>query len=252
MVVIKLGLSLGNQNTKIETGLLAYGTLNYADAAIEGGMQLISGQLFKSHTVKNSGLFYGYEFFALAGIGENSNLLGSTISDFNQSILFDKAKKNEFKGLGFGFQKEFIPNKLKHFSLKRGKLLMRFSNADHSLDITFMNDFRFRKIFNGEGTDYGETGGLVIGFSKINSSFRAYRLGIGLELFTPKPDYSKTPNNLINSDDGRKNVWHTIEPFSDLFYANAFTKSIRTKARRSSTVDFPAKAGDPGTVVADI
>ena len=99
---------------------------------------------------------------------------------------------------------------------------MRFSNANHSIDITFMNDFRFGNLFNGEGTDYGETGGLVIGLTTINSALKAYRIGIGLELFTPKPDYSRTPNNIINSDDGRKNVWNTQVPYKNLFYANAF------------------------------
>lgn len=221
-IVGKLGLTLGNQTIKIETGLSAFGTINYGDAALEAGINLISGQPFKSHTVKTNGLFYGYEVFTLAGIGKNANLLGSSIADINKSILFDQTESGGFNGLGFGFQKKFMTKEMSHFSVKRGKFLARFSNANHSLDIAFMNDFRFKNLFNGEGTDFGETGGLVIGFTTINSRFEAYRVGIGLELFTPKPDHSKTPNNRINSDDGRKNVWHTLTPFNNLFYANVF------------------------------
>lgn len=218
----RLQLTLGNQNTKLDAGLSAFGTLNYGDAAIEGGINLVSGQLFKRHTVRASGLFYAYEFFALAGIGQNSNLLGSAVADLNKGLLFDSTADGGFSGLGFGFQKEFLPKELDHFTNKRGKLLMRFSNADHAIDIAFMNDFRFGKLFNGAGTDFGETGALVIGFTQIQSPSQAYRAGIGIELFTPKPNYSRTPNNPINSDDGRKNVWHTVSPYPDLFYANAF------------------------------
>ena len=45
-VLGKLQLTLGNQNTKIEIGLSTFGTLNYGDAAVEGGLNLISGQFF--------------------------------------------------------------------------------------------------------------------------------------------------------------------------------------------------------------
>lgn len=221
-VLGKLQFIFGNQNIKLEAGLSAFGTANYGDAAMEGGVNLISGHLFKRHTIRKNGVFYGYEFFALMGIGQNSNLLGSTISNFNKTILFDHEGKGGFSGIGFGFQKEFLPKNLNHFNLKQGKILMRFSNANHALDITFTNDFKFGRLFNGEGTDYGKTGSLIIGFTKIESRFEAYRVGLGIELFTPKPNYAKTPNNNINSDDGRKNVWHTVSPYQNLFYANAF------------------------------
>ena len=196
--------------------------MNYNDAAIESGISLISGQLFKRHTIKESGGYFGYEFFTLIGIGKNTNLLGSSVSDFNTSLLINPYGKGGFNGLGFGFQKEYLPKTLEHFNLQRGKLLMRFSNANHAIDFAFLNDFKFGRIFNGEGTDFGSTGSLQLGFTKLQTIDEIYRVGIRVELFTPKPDYSRTPNNPINSDDGRKNVWHTVQPFENTFYTNLY------------------------------
>ncbi len=218
----KIQFTIGNQNQKLEAGIFAIGVLNYNDVAIESGLNLISGHFFKRHTIKQAGFFYGYEFFALAGVGQNSNLLGASVADFNTSLIANPDGQGSFSGLGFGFQKEYLPKELKHFSLRRGKILMRFSNADHSLDFAFLNDFKFYPMFNGEGTDYGSTGSLQIGFSKILSSIEIYRVGTGVELFTPKADHTRTPDNYVNSDDGRKNVWYTVSPHSTNFYSNLY------------------------------
>ncbi|GAA4115410.1 hypothetical protein GCM10022393_15520 [Aquimarina addita] len=219
----RVSLILGNQNQKIEAGVSAIGSLTYGDAAMEMGLSLNAGQLFKAHTIKQSGSYYGYDFFSLVGIGKNGNLLGSSLSDLNPVLIFNDDGSEGFSGLGFGFQKEFLPKELSHFDVRRGKLLMRFSKAKHSFDITFMNDFRFGRLFNGEGTDFGSTGTLRLGYTEILSIHDIYRAGIAIELFTPKPDYSKTPDNRVNSDDGRKNVWYMEESFSKVFYANLYT-----------------------------
>lgn len=218
----RVSFVLGNQNQKIEAGLSAIGTTNYGDASLEIGAHFDLGQLFKRHTIKQRGIFYGYDFYALGGIGKNSNLLGSTISGIEPGLIFDTEGDTGFNGLGFGFQKEFFPGDLSHFSIRRGKLLTRFSNANHSIDVTFMNDFKFAPLFDGEGSDFGTTGNLRIGFTQISGNSEIFRVGVALDLFTPKPDYTRTPNNPINSDDGRKNSWYTTEPYSDTFYANLY------------------------------
>lgn len=215
-------LTLGNQNQKIDAGILAIGAMSYGDAAIESTISLFIGQLLKRHTIKQFGTSYGYEFFTLAGVGKNSNLLGAGLTDQASILIFNPKGQGGFNGIGFGVVKEFLPKDLDYFTQKRGKLLLRFSNTQHSFDITFMNDFRFKPIFNGDGTDFGNTGSLKIGYTRIISNHQIYRTGIGLDLFTPKPDYSKTPNNSINSDDGRNNVWHTEAPFKSLFYTNIY------------------------------
>lgn len=221
-VMARLSMVIGNQNQKIEAGISAIGTLNYNDAAIETGVHFNVGQLFKRHNIKQSGLFYGYDLYALGGVGQNGNLLGASLSSINPVIIFDANKRTGFKGLGFGFQKEFFSEELSYFNTRRGKLLMRFSNAAHSFDITFMNDFKFAPLFNGEGTDYGATGNLRIGYTQILGRREVYRAGIALDLFTPKPDYTRTPDNPLNADDGRKNVWYTVAPYADAFYANVY------------------------------
>lgn len=221
-ILLKTEITLGNQNKTIKLSVFGVGTLNYGDASLEAGVSLFSGQLFQRHTVSKKGLFYGYDFFLLGGTGNNSNLLAASLFSNNQTLLFSDTPSGSFNGIGFGFQKEFLPGDLKQFNLRRGKILMRFSDNNHSFKIVFNNDFRFYPLFNGQGTDYGQTGGIEFGYSKIRARNEAYQIGVGLELFTPKADYSKTPINIINSDDGRKNVWHTLSPYNNLFYTNIY------------------------------
>ena len=215
-------LVLGNQNQKIDAGISLFGALQYGDAAIESGFNFSAGQLLKRHTIRQPGRVYRYEFFGLTGIGSNSNLLGAALFDSGSTLLYRANGKGGFHGIGFGFQKEFLPGTLDFFSIRRGKFLMRFSNANHSIDVSFMNDFRFGRLFYGQGTDFGPTGTLQIGFTQINSIDQVYRTGIGVALFTPKPDYTRTPRNYINSDDGRYNVWFTKASFQSVYYANIY------------------------------
>jgi hypothetical protein len=221
-ILLKTEIILGNQNKTIKLSVFGVGTLNYGDASLEAGLSFFSGQLFQRHTASKKGFFYGYDFFLLGGTGDNSNLLAASLFANNQTLLFNDTQSGRFNGFGFGFQKEFLPNDLKQFNLRRGKILMRFSNNNYSFKVVFSNDFRFYPLFNGQGTDYGQTGGIEFGFSKINAIDEAYQIGVGVELFTPKADYASTPTNSINSDDGRKNVWYTLSPYKNLFYTNVY------------------------------
>lgn len=220
--LIKAEITLGNQNQWLRIGAFGFGALNYGDASLESGLSFASYQFLKRHTKKSAGLAYSYEFFALAGIGKNSNLLGSSVSKLNREIIFNPNGEGGFNGLGFGFSKDHLPKELKSYGIKNGQFLMRFSNADHSVHTLFTNDFKFGTIFNGERSDYATTGALTLGITTINDLHSVYQAGIAIELFTPQPDYSRTPRNPLNSDDGRKNVWYTLPPFKDLFYANLY------------------------------
>jgi hypothetical protein len=136
--------------------------------------------------------------------------------------ILDTLEKNQrFYDIGFGVEKEFLPRELSTFNQRLGKFLMRFSTTNSSVNIQFKNDFRAGNIFKGEGTDFGATGMIQVSYSKIIALQEIYQAGLGLALFTPNPDYSRTPNNSKNSDDGSKNVWHTKPSNSQLFYANA-------------------------------
>ncbi len=235
-ILIGFTATLGQQNQKIEANLLAIGTINYGDMATETVLTLSIGQLLKRHSIKYSGPFYGYDFYTLAGIGKNNNLLGAALTNHTSVLIFNAEGKGRFNGLGFGFKKEYLPGNLAHFNQKIGKFIFRFSSAQQAFDVTFLNDFKFAPIFNGEGTDFGCTGALKIAFTKIISPSEIYRSGIAIELFTPKPDYSKTPNNTLNSDDGRKNVWHTQAPFTNLFYANLYAFHTHQTVHYSASI----------------
>ncbi|WP_299601150.1 hypothetical protein [uncultured Aquimarina sp.] len=220
-IILKAEITIGNQNQWLKLGASGFGTLNYGDISVESGLSFLSYQFLKRHTVKTSGFAYTYEFFALAGIGKNSNLLGSTVSNVNTTIIYNPKGEGGFQGLGFGFSKDYLPGKLKSYGLRRGAFLMRFSNASHNIHFSFQNDFSIG-LFKGSGTDYGVTGSLDIGFTNIRDVETVQKFGFGIDLFTARPNYSIAPRNPINSDDGRKNVWFTLPPFKELFYGNLY------------------------------
>ncbi|MBW1298386.1 hypothetical protein [Aquimarina litoralis] len=220
-VLLKAEITIGNQNQWLKLGAFGFGTLNYGDISAESGLSIVSYQFLKRHTVKKTGFAYSYEFFALAGIGKNSNLLGSSVSNINTSLIFNPNGQGGFHGLGFGFSKDYLPGKLKSYGLRRGAFLMRFSNSNHNIHFSFQNDFSIG-LFKGSGTDYGVTGSLDIGFTNITNIQTIQKIGLGIDLFTARPNYSLAPRNPINSDDGRKNVWFTLPPFKDLFYGNVY------------------------------
>lgn len=251
-LIFKAEIALGNQNQWLKLGAFGYGTLNYGDISIENGLSFAIYGFSKRHTIKTIGSAYSYEYFILAGIGKNENLLGSSGSNINNEMLFDATKKGGFKGFGFGFEKDIAPKKLGAYNLKRGQFHIRFSNADYNLHFTFINDFRLGRIFNGEGTDYGSTGSMKIRFAKIRSHKDIYSFGVGLNLFTPQPDYSRSPRQQQNSDDGRKNVWFTLPPYKDLFYANFYSMATYQNENRSVTAKLGVNSNKLGAYIQNV
>lgn len=220
-LLAKTEITLGNQNDWFKIGLFGFGALNYKGVAMEGGTSISLKQLFKRHTYNTKGRSYAYEFFGMLGGGQNQDLLGATVSTQNNTIFTTPLQNTSFLGLGFGYEKEILPTELSVYNLRRGKFLVRYSNNNSNLHMAFLNDFKAGKLFYGEGTDYGETGTLVMGFTQ--KKFQdAFQIGYGITLFTPPADYERSPRNQINSDFERKNVWFLQKTAPQLFYANAY------------------------------
>ncbi|MCG1036692.1 hypothetical protein [Polaribacter sargassicola] len=219
--LLKAQIQLGNQNQGIKIGAYGLGTGQFNDFSIETGLALYSGYLLKKHTVKTAGFNFGFDFFTLLGVGNNNNFLGSSFFE-DGPLLASIENRQYFYGIGFGFEKEFLPRDLSFFNQRLGKFLMRFSKENNSINVQFKNDLRVGNFFYGNGTDFGRTGILELSYSSIVKPQEIIHFGMALSLFTPSPDYSKTPNNPINSDDSSKNVWYTKRPYNNLFYANIY------------------------------
>ena len=219
--LLKAQIQLGNQNQGIKLGAYGLGTGQFNDLSIETGVALYSGYVLKKHTIKTARFNFGYDVFGLLGVGKNNNFLGSSFFE-DGPLLATIENKQCFYGIGFGFEKEFLPKELSAFNQRLGKLLLRFSDGDNSVNIQFKNDLRAGIFFYGDGTDFGKTGMLKLSYSSIVSHQEIIHVGVAISLFTPLQDYSKTPNNLVNSDDGGKNVWYTKAPYKNLFYANMY------------------------------
>jgi len=112
--LLKAQITLGNQNQGIKVGAYGIANLRYNEVALESGAALFSGYLFKRHKTKTKDIHFGYDVFALMGIGKNDNLLASSFF-MDTPLLYDPENDQKFYGVGFGFEKEFLPKNLKEF-----------------------------------------------------------------------------------------------------------------------------------------
>lgn len=229
-VTLDVKVTFGNQNNLVQLGVSGFGISNYQKIAAEAGFSIYTGYMFQRHTIKKNGFINGYDVFYLLGYGQNNNLLGSTLSQYNKAVLFDSNNNNSFYGVGFGFEKQFLPEELKEFNQRIARLMMRFSKGNNSLGLSFKNDFKIGGLFYGDATDFGNTGSLYVNYTNAQSFDEIHQLGFAIELFTPKQDYDRIANNNINSDDGRKNVWYTTGNYKNTFYANAFVQYTLQKS----------------------
>ncbi len=220
--LVKTQFTFGNQNKYLKVGVSAIGTLGYKKIRSEHNISLALYKSYKRHTYSEKGIGKVFEFFSLIGSGENRNLLGTTVSNQNSVFVFNRKYKSNFRGIGFGVEKEIYPDKLAMYGVRRGKLIFRVSQNHSSFYITFLNDLQLGKIFYGEATDFGETGSLYVGYSKIETNNQLYQTGIGITMFTPPANYSLSPRNIVNSSHGRKNVWYTPSHIPNIFYGNMF------------------------------
>ncbi len=221
-VTLDAKITIGNQNVFFKTGVSLYGNLNLENIATEAGVSMYTGYLFKKHTIERKGWTKGYDVFYLFGYGRNDNLLGSSLSQYNASIVYEEKDNNEFYGIGFGFEKEFLPGSLQEFNQRIGRMMMRFSSNHRSFGLSFKNDLRIGGLFLGDATDFGATGSLYLTYVHAQNLERIHQFGFVIELFTPQQDYNRIADNSKNSDDGRKNVWHTTGVHKDVFYANSY------------------------------
>lgn len=221
-VLLGTKINIGSQNKFIQLGVSVFGATNYKNVALESGFSVYTGYLWQRHTIYSKGIVKGYDVFYVLGYGQNHNLLGSSLSQYQKTVVHTNENSDSFRGIGFGFEKQYLPNTLQEFNQRKGRLMFRYSDHQSSYNLTFKNDLRLGNLFYGDATDFGDTGTLQLSYVKVGEMDEIHRFGMSLQLFTPKPDLLKIANNLINSDDGRKNVWHTIGRFKNVFYANMF------------------------------
>lgn len=220
-ILLKAKFILGNQNQGLQLGAHTFFAAHWNNAAVEGSLGLNTGYQIKKYSVNAAGFSWGYDGFILMGYGRNSNLLVSSLVTDGPYV----GVKNDdafFYGLGLGVEKEHLPQPLNHFNQRLGKFILRLSTENESYHFLLKNDFRSGYTFLGEGTDFGMTGMVELGYSRIIDHHEILQFGIGTLLFTPDPDYGKTPTNPINSADGSKNVWFTEPPFANLFLGNLY------------------------------
>lgn len=230
-VRLNIEVTFGSHNISSRVGLLAFGTAQDSNLAAELGAGLWAQTHLRRFSAQTTGWSIGYDAFGLVGMGDNSNLLGSALSESVSTAIFQEPSQKGFFGLGFGVIDENISGSLSKFSLKRGKVMIRVASKASSIHVTFANDLR-QAIIQGGATDYGQTAAFKIQYNQIrNNSLTQY--GLGFDVFTPQPDHNNEPNNPQNSDEGRRRVWYITKPWDQLFNANLFFEFARQDDQHS-------------------
>ncbi|MBO1256455.1 hypothetical protein J3L16_12250 [Alteromonas sp. 5E99-2] len=224
-------LTFGTDNVTSRIGLLAFGAAAKSNLGAEFGAGVWAQAHARRFGAGTTGWSFGYDRFGLVGIGDNSNLLGSALSESVTAPLFSENSDKAFVGVGYGIINENISGSLSKFGLQRGKLIVRAANKNSSIHITFANDLR-ESFMKGGATDYGQTGALAIQYNQVRNNSLT-QVGFGLDFFTPQPDFNREPSNPTNSDEGRKRVWYTTKPWDKLFHANLFFEFARQDEDRA-------------------
>lgn len=158
--------------------------------------------------------------FGLIGYGRNDNLLGSNIGLNRPTAFFDITEtKNQFYGIGGVVNFTKLTGGLGKFGNTQGGILLRFSKNQNSFTINVSNDAT--APFVRAGTDKGSTARVLLKYTTVRNE-ELFGVGMGMDMFTPEADYSRTPRSSTNSDDGMRAVSYNTKPFDDLFHFNLF------------------------------
>ena len=219
----KLEYTFGSQNNLLKIGLFSFAASD-DKVDLEFGAGIWAYPYLTRYGAKAPNWGYGYELFALVGAGNNQNLLGSSVSMYQNDAFFeqkiDNRRGGKFFGAGLGISQDQPRGSLQKFGVQRVHLITRFANKSNSTHINFANDLRISK-WMGAGLDQGPTGSLHIGHARISGD-KLQRLTVGFDAFTPQPDYTRPASNPKNSEAGAKRTWFTNEPWGSLFHANFF------------------------------
>ncbi|MEM9024765.1 MAG: hypothetical protein AAGB22_13545, partial [Bacteroidota bacterium] len=221
-VMASISLNLGLQENNLDLRLSLFGVANYKSTAAEAGINLTGNLFLEKFGISESGRNAVIEGFGLFGFGDNTNLLGMKAGRYSDVIAYDPNGQGGFYGIGVGVAQHLISGTLSKFATRQGSLLLRGSNGRGSVAINIYNDPKVG-FFHGSGTDKGPTGGVVVTYSRLADDRDALDVfTFGLDVFTPEPDYSRSPRNPKNSDHGSRVVAYTTEPYGDVFHANTY------------------------------
>jgi len=228
---------LGTQLKTAKVGVSIFGTASYKKLATEGGFNFSISPALQKFGIYDRNFSTHLEVFALAGYGKNDNLLGSNIGFVNHLAFYDyETNENFFYGIGGSMEIFRISGELKKFENNNGAFLVRLSKKQNSFSINFSNDAK--TPFFAVGSDKGLTSQVLLNFSRIEGK-ELWGFGVGLNMVTPLADYSRKPDNYINSDDGMSLVYYNTQPFDKLFHMNMFTSFVY----QSSKFGFDTKLG---------
>lgn len=220
---VSAGFTFGSQDKSIDFGVGIYTSGSFKKFAGEGGLNYKVNFFFQKFGVNNTSIYQAIEYYGLLGFGRTSNLLGASVGVNDMFIPFDEGEKGDFWGIGLGSNLNIISGSLKKFSNKQATMLIRVSNNAYTFNIVYANDVSVG-IMDASGTDKALTGNLYIDYAYINNN-ALQSVGIALDMFTPEPDYSRLPRNLVNSSGGSYNVLYGTKPYENLFHGNLYLRS---------------------------
>jgi len=233
-----VNILLGTQLKAVNFGVSIFGTTTYKSTSVEAGINLNITPFFQKYGVYQGNFSGSLEMFALAGYGQNRNLLGSNLGLTKHNAFYDdEINDGSFYGAGLVAILNNITGSLKKFQNKQGGFVMRFSHKQSSIGINIVNDVNARP-FSRSGSDKGSTARAFISYTTIRNK-ELFGLGFGLDMFTPEADYGKAPRSINNSEEGMRAVLINTKPYDNLFHLNLFSSFVY----QNDNVGFDARVG---------
>ncbi len=206
-----------------------YGSIAWSSSA---GMDY---NIFK-YGVKHVAPTFYYENYVFFGDGRENNKSDFTyVSNLYSSNYNLDNNINTFSGFGIGAKRYFLKKDLKHFSNQQALIVGRIKTKKGMVVFRTNNDFK-TTLFRGGGTDQGETGRFYLSYSHVEGQ-QVHTLSLNLNLITPVPDYSRNPDNPVNSEYGMRAVLHGIAPHDNLFHGNFYVGYVYQEGMFNQTVE---------------
>lgn len=225
-----LNVNFGTQSNAIKIGAkagavtTAYGVASEMNAGVE------VEAFTKKYGVKTKGSVFSWESYVILGADNDSSQQPFYTGDLSMNERnINQPLTAMVYGVGLGVNQTFIKGELKDLANRQGIFITRVKLSNRPLTVRIQNDFR-AFLFFGSGTDQGRTGNGHITYAFFDHNRYLHEIGIHVALFTPVPDYSKNPTDLLNSDYESKPVLSTLAPFKSLFHGNFYFSHIMASA----------------------
>ena len=217
------GFNVGMQHSYIQLFIHNTSLGRIATFNTEVGVGVSVKYAFSKFSIHIPQWFFDYESYVLPGFSKHQ-----PDPVYAGDLNYLQEQRISFSGIGFGLKRSYNSKKIALLKNKLGVFYIRNQFNNSFLLTKFQNDFRAYPIFRGAATDQGETGAIY-----VNYTDDIQKIGFAIELFTPIPDYSKSPTVDLNSKNGEHPVLEVVKNTYNKYHGNFYITYSHNKLQDS-------------------